>query len=103
MLRKSLLTNTGGHGCRETVGELLSQVCSGVEESQLKAALQGLLAAAAHVRAAATVALLDVPAFAESKLSVSSLIAPLPCPWSAASEQSNLQTEHLCPAIAPTC
>ena len=31
----------------------------------MPAALQGLLAAAAHVRAAAVVALLDVPAFAE--------------------------------------
>lgn len=37
-------------------------------------ALQGLLASAAHVRAAATVALLDVPVFAESKLSSESPI-----------------------------
>ena len=51
--------------CREKIGELLSQVCSGVGKEELPAALQGLLAAAAHVRAAAIVALLDVPAFAE--------------------------------------
>ena len=49
------------------MGELLSQVCSEVKEAELMSALQGLLAAAAHVRAAATVALLDVPVFAESK------------------------------------
>lgn len=51
--------------CREKVGELLSQVCSGVGTQEMGAALQGLLAAAAHVRAAAITALLDVPAFAE--------------------------------------
>ena len=39
-------------------------------------ALQGLLAAAAHVRAAATVALLDVPVFAESKYALSVFIYP---------------------------
>ena len=50
---------------REKVGELLSQVCSGVGTQEMGAALQGLLAAAAHVRAAAITALLDVPAFAE--------------------------------------
>lgn len=54
--------------CREKIGELLSQVCSGVSTQELPAALQGLLAAAAHVRAAAIVALLDVPAFAEGTL-----------------------------------
>ena len=51
--------------CREKIGELLSQVCSGVGTEEVPAALQGLLAAAAHVRAAAIVALLDVPVFAE--------------------------------------
>ena len=51
--------------CREKIAELLSQVCSGVGNAELGAALQGLLAAPAHVRAAAVVALLDVPAFAE--------------------------------------
>lgn len=51
--------------CRETVGELLSQVCSGVGKQEMGAALQGLLAAAAHVRAAAITSLLDVPEFAE--------------------------------------
>ena len=51
--------------CREKVGELLSQVCSGVGAEEMTAALQGLLAAAAHVRAAAIAAMLDVPAFAE--------------------------------------
>lgn len=51
--------------CRENVGELLSQVCSGVGTEEMTAALQGLLAAAAHVRAAAIAAMLDVPAFAE--------------------------------------
>ena len=50
------------------MGDLLSQVCSEVKGDDLMAALQGLLAAAAHVRAAATVALLDVPIFAESEL-----------------------------------
>ena len=50
---------------REKVGELLSQVCSGVGQEEMAAALQGLLAAAAHVRAAAITAMLDVPAFAE--------------------------------------
>ena len=52
-------------GCRDKVGELLSQVCSGVGTQEMSAALQGLLAAAAHVRAAAITAMLDVPAFAE--------------------------------------
>ena len=52
---------------RDKVGELLSQVCSGVDTDALLPALQGLLAAAAHVRAAAVVALLDVPAFAEGQ------------------------------------
>ena len=47
------------------MGELLSQVCSGVGQEEMAAALQGLLAAAAHVRAAAITAMLDVPAFAE--------------------------------------
>ena len=47
------------------MGELLSQVCSGVGQEDMAAALQGLLAAAAHVRAAAITAMLDVPAFAE--------------------------------------
>ena len=51
--------------CRDLVGELLSQVCSGVGQQEMAAALQGLLAAAAHVRAAAITAMLDVPAFAE--------------------------------------
>lgn len=51
--------------CRDKVGELLSQVCSGVGQEEMTAALQGLLAAAAHVRAAAITAMLDVPAFAE--------------------------------------
>lgn len=50
---------------RDKVGELLSQVCSGVGQEEMTAALQGLLAAAAHVRAAAITAMLDVPAFAE--------------------------------------
>ncbi|DBB12167.1 TPA: hypothetical protein ACH3X3_006274 [Trebouxia sp. C0006] len=50
---------------REKIGELLSQVCSGVGTEEVAAALQGLLAAAARVRAAAIVALLDVPVFAE--------------------------------------
>ena len=54
--------------CREKIGELLSQVCSGVGTEEVAAALQGLLAAPAHVRAAAIVALLDVPAFAEGIL-----------------------------------
>ena len=51
--------------CRDKVGELVSQVCSGVGQEETAAALQGLLAAAAHVRAAAITAMLDVPAFAE--------------------------------------
>ena len=51
--------------CREKIGELLSQVCSGVGPQEMTAALQGLLAAAAPVRAAAIAAMLDVPAFAE--------------------------------------
>ena len=62
------LAATAMHECREKIGELLSQVCSGVGTEEVAAALQGLLAAAAHVRAAAIVALLDVPVFAEGTI-----------------------------------
>lgn len=62
------LAATAMHECREKIGELLSQVCSGVGTEEVAAALQGLLAAAARVRAAAIVALLDVPVFAEGTI-----------------------------------
>lgn len=46
---------------RDRVQPLLTDLCSGCAEADLPAALGGLLAAGAHVRAAALAALLSVP------------------------------------------
>ena len=81
--------------CRDRVQPLLQSLCSGVLEDELEAAASGLLAAGAHVRAAALAALPHVPTLAEGVAPPDDIIVLLHLACHDVSETNVLMAQEL--------